>query len=498
MAFVKSILLVTVDCLRADRCGFMGCPRPITPFLDGLAAESFVVPNAIAAGVPTYYSLPAIMASRYPLAMGREVVGLAAGEKNLAEVFKESGYSTAFFGAGNPYISARFGYDQGFDTFRDFLDDSLSPSSTPAGEPKSAWVGSLNRMLTNVTRKTPGIRGAYDELYFQYCQRQASANCSLDSLRRFPTADVIVDQARNWLASVGNDPFFLWLHFMDPHSPYYPTEKGLELAGAKALTASRARYLNTYWNRYEIGSKRLRRYRDEIIELYEAGIRWVDAQLLRLIDSLRRFKRWEDCIFAVTADHGEQFLEHEGRYHAPSLGEELIHVPLLLRIPSVKKKAVSDQPLSHLHLAPTLLAACGLPVPKEFQGQSLWQQLQQGTAWSEPAISECVAACMSPFDAEQRRGSRLLSVRETQYKLVLNFETGTEQLLDLEKDPEERCPLPNTAARPERRRLFESALAHLRRANDRQTSEYYLRTRARDVGMNFAQSAEIASRGAVA
>ncbi|MGA6979938.1 MAG: sulfatase-like hydrolase/transferase, partial [Candidatus Sulfotelmatobacter sp.] len=90
----KSLILVTVDCLRADHCGFMGYPVPTTPFLDRLAAQSFVFPNALVAGVPTYYSFPAILASRYPLALGREMLGLAPRETNLASVLKNAGYQT--------------------------------------------------------------------------------------------------------------------------------------------------------------------------------------------------------------------------------------------------------------------------------------------------------------------------------------------------------------------------------------------------------------------
>src|SRR5580658_1386383 len=127
----KSIVLVTVDCLRADHVGFMGYERPTSPFLDSLASESFVVPTAIVSGVPTYYSFPAILASRYPLALGREVLGLAPEEKNLASALRESGYATAFFGAANPYLSSRYGYDFGFDAFHDFLNGGLAlPSAS--------------------------------------------------------------------------------------------------------------------------------------------------------------------------------------------------------------------------------------------------------------------------------------------------------------------------------------------------------------------------------
>jgi arylsulfatase A-like enzyme len=497
MALPKSIVLITVDCLRADHCGFMGYPLPTTPFLDGLAGESFVFPAAIAAGVPTYYSLPAIMASRYPLAVGREVLGLAPEEKTLASTLKENGYATAFFGAGNPYLSARLGFDSGFDTFRDFLERSpSSPNSGPKMLQSSGWVGSVNRILADASRNIPGIRTAYDELYFQYCQRQAVPVPSFDALRRFPAADVIVDQARTWLVSIGSGPFFLWLHLMDPHAPYYPTDEALSLFASNSITASRARYLNAYWNRLDVGTKRLRRYRDEVIGMYDSGIRWVDAQLSRLVEILRQSKLWENCIFACTSDHGEEFLEHDRRYHAPALVEELIHVPLLLRVPGLRKTPISTSPFSLLDLAPTLLAAIELPIPEEFQGRSRWKDLQEGTSWSDPAIAECIARCTNPYSPEQRRGARLLAVRESRYKLVMKFDAGFEQLFDLETDPEERRPLPSAAAKPERRRLLEAGLAHLRRSSDRESSRCYLRARVREINFNFQEAAKSTSLSA--
>jgi arylsulfatase A-like enzyme len=491
------VILVTVDCLRADHCGFMGYQRPTTPFLDSLAGESFVFPSAIVAGAPTYYSLPAMIASRYPLAIGREVLGLAAEEKNLASSFKEEGYTTAFLGAGNPYLSPRFGYEFGFDTFLDFLDADISllpvhdnTSHDDSFVKRKVWASRVNRMLEGICHKIPGLGAAYDELYFQYCQRGAGSSPeSLDRLRRFPAADEIVEQAKTWLATVGETPFFLWLHFMDPHAPYYPTQEGLEAFGdreVKGLTPSRARYLNAYWNRSDIGCERLRRHRNEVIALYDSGIRWVDVQVCSFVETLRQSKLWENCILAVTADHGEEFLEHGGRYHAPSLAEELIHVPLLLRVPGAPRKVVSINPFSMLHLAPTLLAAAGLPVPTEFQGQSRWRQIQEGSAWSEPAISECIAGSANPFQPEQRRGPRLLAIRDARYKLVFDFNTGSDSLFDLESDPGEQNPLPRATAKPERRRLLETARVHLQRSSARQISKAYLRARLREIGMNLS------------
>jgi arylsulfatase A-like enzyme len=484
----KSLLLVTVDCLRADHCGFMGYPRPTTPFLDALAAESFVFPTAMVAGVPTYYSFPAILASRYPLALGREVVGLAVRESNLASTFHDDGYATAFFGAANPYLSPQFGYDFGFDTFCDFLDHDVAPASNAVDESAHATVtGNLNRALAGVAHKIPLLRAVYDEVYFQYCQRWASAQ-SFDQLRRFPAADVIVDHAQSWLASVAERPFFLWLHFMDPHAPYYPTEKALEMLG-ESLTPDRTSYLNESWNRSDIAIRRLRRYRRDAITLYDAGIRWADTQLSRLAETLRRTGLWENCILAFTADHGEEFLDHNGRYHPPSLSEELIHVPLMVRVPEATKREVSKEPFSLLHLAPTLLDAAGSPIPADFQGVSHWVKIKTGGSWSESAIAECIAGCTNPFRADRLRASRLLAIREAKYKLVLKFDTYSEDFFDLEADPMERSPLPDHIAKPERRRLLEAAVAHLKQSSHPRDSESFLRTRLREFALHPSNAA---------
>src|SRR5271157_2031784 len=487
MGIQKSIVLVTVDCLRADHVGFMGYERPTTPFLDSLAAESFVFPAAIVAGAPTYYSFPAILASRYPLSLGRDALGLAPGEPTLASVLKQAGYATASFAAANAYISSRFGYEQGFDTFRDFLDDEPAPLS---GENVNAatgngWASRLNRKLQQARPALGPLGILYDELYFQYCQRTTSVPNSLDTLRRFPAADVIVDQACQWMVSV-EGPFFLWLHLMDPHSPYYPKDEALTLLGCGPVRPFRARYLNSYWNRSDLGPRRLARHRNQVVALYDAGIRWVDAQMARLIETIREAGRWDSCIFAFTADHGEEFLDHGGRYHPPSrLMEELIHVPLLLRVPGNAKREVAQSPFSLIHLAPTLLDAAQVPIPSEFQGSSYWPQVREGQSYDAVAISECVAGCTNPFRPGNRLGPRVLSVREARYKLTLHFDPREEHLYDLEADPGEHAPLAVTSSKPVRRRLLEIAHAHLQRSIGQRDLEARTQVRLRDLQLEW-------------
>ncbi len=488
----KSVLLITVDCLRADHAGFMGYGRETTPFLDGLARESFVFPAAITGGAPTYYSFPSILASRYPLALGRDQLGLAPGEPNLASILKGAGYATAAFCAGNPYLSKRFGYEQGFDCFQDFLAADVGALTNASPEPSEngGWAGALNRKLATWAHRLGPAGMIYDEMYFQYCQRWASSEAgSLDEQRRFPAADVLVGEALSWLAGIGDTPFFLWLHFMDPHSPYYPKEAGVALMGDRPSKPFRARYLNSYWNRTDIGAQRLSRFCDEIVQLYDAGIRWVDEQLSRLVEGLRKSKRWDDCIFSFTADHGEEFLDHGGRYHPPDgLNEELIHVPLLLRVPGTTATALPRAPFSHLHLAPTVLDAVGVPAPASFQGHTCWAQLREGKEWATAAISECVAGCTNPFRAETRLGPRVLAVREARYKLVLHFNPPEERLYDLDADPREQSPLPAGAETTIRRRLLEMARDHLRSSVAQRDAQAALRARLRELQLEWAAS----------
>ncbi len=480
----KSIVLVTVDCLRADHVGFMGYGHRTTPFLDSLAKESFVFPTAIVAGAPTYYSFPAILASRYPLALGRDVIGLGRDEPTLATVLKQAGYATAAFGGANPYLSSRFGFDNGFDTFHNFLQEGeelTPPTARTAGRTAGNFPARLNRNLHQVASALGPLGVLYDELYFRYCQGITPPAKSMDALRRFPAADVIVDHACKWLSSIGDAPFFLWLHLMDPHAPYYPKEEALALLEREPITPSRARYLNSYWNRSDLDARRLARQREDVIGLYDAGIRWADEQVARLIATLRGSNAWENCIFAFTADHGEEFLDHGGRYHPPGVAEELIHVPLLVRVPAVAKQKVGNSPFSLLHLGPTLLDAADLPAPGDFRGQSHWRALQQGERFDDFAISECVADCTNPFRRENRSGSRVLSVRENRFKLVLHFDRAVENFYDLEADPGESSLLSATAQKPARRRLLEIAREHLQQSLERRDWKARLQARLREL-----------------
>ena len=471
----RSLILITVDCLRADRVATSPNQRAITPFLDSLADESLIFRNAYASGIPTYYSLPAVMASRYPLALGRDVIGIAPGECTIATELKESGFQTGAFVAGNPYISPEQGYSSGFDVFRNFLSaEDVELDSLDL--PEQSLRGRANQLVSKTCHNLPGLGAAYDEIYFQYCQRAVrNDGASFDDLRRFPSADVIVDCAIAWLQQNSAAPFFLWLHLMDPHAPYYPKAEALQEMGS-ALDSSAARRLNSLWAREGVSSRRLLKTRDSVQCLYDAGVRWADREIGRLAKRLVELNLWDQCALAVTADHGEEFLDHGGKFHAPvNLHEELIRVPLLMRVPGHTQCRDVKNPIGLIDLAPTLFDALDIPAPASFRGRSCWQKLKDGQEWDWPVFTECTYGCTNPFRAETRFAPRLLSVRRGEYKLVMNFAAGSEQLFKVTSDPLEASPLPVGVAGEARKQLFESAKKHVAKSS-----------KARDLDLRFA------------
>ena len=492
----RSLIVITIDCWRADHAGFLGYGRPTTPFLDSLASQSFVFQNAVAAGIPTYYSLPTILASRYPLAPGRDLLGLAPDESTTSSVLQKSGFATAAFSAANPYLSARFGYAYGFDVFRDFLDSGTLEFAGEQGiQSQSTTAPGLrnraNRFLSQAFHAVASLGTAYDELYFQYCQKVGCRKEeSLDALRRFPAADVIVDHAIAWLNDNSHDRFFLWLHLMDPHAPYFPRREALELMGDGKVSATQARYLNSYWGRADLTAKRLQKKRDDTVALYDAGVRWADEQIRRLTEKLVDLNLWNQCALAVTADHGEEFLDHGGRFHLPlRLSEELVHVPLLLRVPEFAHGGNIEPPLSLIDLAPTLLDILEIPSPADFRGRSCWDQIVEKRPWDRPVLTECVRECNNPFRPENRMGSRILAVRKGSHKLVVDFAAGVEQLFDLNLDPLENNPLPMRTAKPVRRALLECARKHVAESHKSRDSDRRLGSQLRELRLEWAHSA---------
>ncbi len=342
------VLLVTVDALRADHLGTYGYARPTSPALDAFAAESVVFEHAYAQAPHSSYSLCSLMASEY--LHDTLDLGLPLPETTLPLALRERGYHTA---------------------------------------------GIYTRGIFH----TDGDRvRAYDERHFDLVHHD---HRSLDADARTDAAIAEIDR----IASHGEPPSFLWVHYFDTHEPY---------------------------RRTEFGTRDMDRYDSEILQ--------VDAEVTRLVREARA-RLTRDVVVVLTADHGEEFRDHGGLYHGTSVYEEQIHVPLIVSAPGVAPRRVVA-PVELVDVAPTLLRLVGAEVPATMRGDDL-RGVMVGSG-----------------DAPRAAVSAVLSKRAIvawPYKLVQDTRFRLVELFDLSRDPRERTNL--AAAEPDRVAELESEVA---------------------------------------
>jgi arylsulfatase A-like enzyme len=145
-------------------------------------------------------------------------------------------------------------------------------------------------------------------------------------------------------------------------------------------------------------------------ELYYGGVRFTDEYIGKVEAHLRGLGIWDDTMIVITADHGEEFMEHGGWWHGTTLYEEQIHVPLLVKWPKGKVGAparVDDHPVRHIDIVPTLLTQAGAPIPAAMQGIDLAVPMAQRSEADRMAYAE-----------EDHEGNVLRSIRTSEWKLI--------------------------------------------------------------------------------
>jgi arylsulfatase A-like enzyme len=423
---VESVLLVTIDALRADHCGFLGYDGATTPFLDSLAAESLVFESAFAAGPGTPSSFASLFSSRYPLEFGG-YEGFSATRPSLPEHVARRGVTTAGIHS-NPYLSRHYGYDRGFDHFEDSFDEAAEP-------------GLLERVKTEA-----GALLSRHETLYRLGRRLFLA--AFDGEKPYVDAARTTDRLLDWFADAP-DRSFAWAHYLDVHGPYHPPEEYLD----RDLPASRVEALN---DRLAAGDGDLSGSELADLEaLYDGELRYVDAELRRLFGTLEERGRLEDTAVVLTADHGEEFMDHGRLGHHPRLYDELVHVPLLVWLPPGARREpdasmpptgrVSGQ-VSLLDVAPTVTDLLGVEVAPRFGGRSALRES------GHPVVSE-VSNPHGVLKIDERFRRR--SVRDEGWKLVVG--PDGEELYDLETDPDELDDL--RGARPDRAAELRETLA---------------------------------------
>ena len=408
-----SVVLCVIDTLRADHLGAYGDERGLTPHLDALARESVVFESASAPAPWTLPSVASILTSTFPCEHATVVDGdrIPDATPTLAELLRDAGYQTASF-FESPYAGSMSGLDRGFAQAEQNFDTG---------------------------RKTAGQR--IDELL--------------------------------------PGPFFLYVHTTDPHDPYHESHLGPAFAGGhearQAINGDlqRLRSLTRAdWSaKREIGStdnsadqqramQSLRERREDILLLYAKDVAQADERLGTLVAALKERGLFEDTLFILVSDHGEEFDEHGGWQHDHSAYEELLHVPLLVHLPGGRGAGTRVvTPVSGVDLAPTILDVAGVPAPEGLRGRSLLTLASGATRADEAAPIRVTGMRINrkkfSRSVREARGDHNLVARQGPWKSIWNIDTGTIELYRLSDDPSEDHDL--AKREPQRARAMQRA-----------------------------------------
>ena len=401
------VLLLSCDTLRADRLGVYGYEREVSPRLDALAADGAVFEAAYSTAPMTQPSVSSLMTGRLP-----EHIGVARG--NLRRLPAEV----------------------------ETLAERLSREGVDTAAVISNWV--LRRSPGASPGTSGGAESGVAQGFAHFDDRMEAREMNREAFERL--APDTTDAAIAWLERADLErPFFLWVHYQDPHGPYTPPRKlaqkfaqppGNEPPLEAGRTVLGAGQLPSY--QVLAGERRPSVYRD----LYDAEIRYFDRELGRLLDWLDQRELLDTSYVLFTSDHGESLGEHDFWFcHGENVHREQVRVPLIVRAPLAGPAAGRGAPRGRIAAAaslidvwPTVLEAFGFdpgPVP----GRSLLQPLPDDRVAGQSLVP---------------RGdhTRWWAVSDGRYRAVWNEQTPTPRLFDVLADPGEQRDL--AAGDPER------------------------------------------------
>ena len=394
-----NIILITVDCLRPDHLHCYGYKRNITPNIDNLAKSGILFKSAFSNAPYTSYSMPSFISSSFP-----PVVEIP--KETIASILKKYGYATASFNPNTIILSKAAGggkIRKGFDTFDLML--PLTYQYRISFEFSRQTIMSFFRFYFN---KNGWIHNTVYIIYEKLLRSVPKLMYPKFHLYT-PTANQINRQAIQWIEKQ-KTPFFLWLHYMDVHEPYFPPNpKNLNEV---YYLISKYRDFPNMLTKQEI---------EKLQDLYDLEIEYVDKAVTSFLDELKKLNDYDDSIIIISADHGDAFGEHDTLGHGgkfkPQLYDEFLRVPLIIHGTKEKGKTINKQ-VQLLDLGPTICNLANIPIPPTFFGQSVFDSSHRGI------IANC---------------STSIAYRTEHFKLIINkYDNEENELYNLKDDPNEK------------------------------------------------------------
>lgn len=378
-------ILITVDTLRADVLSVYDGEAPETPSFEALAEESVVFDRARSDSSWTLPSLASLLTGLPSLSLrvGRGSDVLPLEVPTLAERFRDAGYYTAAV-AQNPLLDPRLNYFQGFEEYA--LIEELNPEQE-----------SLGREILQAL------------LPAQY---------------RASSTEGVTAVAEQWLQRNHGRDFFLWIHYYDPHVPYAPPPAYMPHGEAPPRIGSNF----NLQDRVRRGLRLTGEERDWAKKLYLAEVEYIDSHIGRLVSLLRELGVYDDALIALTSDHGEEFWEHGRFEHGHSLYDEVLRVPLFIKLPGSTATGRVETPVSNRFVAPTFLEAAGLEINDRCSNPPSLSGLWRGASGEE--FGPYTATSTMYYD-------ELHAILAGNLKLIRSATGGRDELYDLAADPGE-------------------------------------------------------------
>jgi arylsulfatase A-like enzyme len=455
-----NVVLISIDTLRADHLGSYGDAHGLTPHLDQLARDGLSFDQAMSASPWTLPAMASLFTGLYPrhhgagvITNGRTPLGrsaLPSGSWTLTTALQEQGYRTHAV-VTSPYLALRYGFGNGFDSYENVTIES------------EAFLSFAD---------TTAVR------LFDWVRPDLIIGDRGESVSR---------RAQRWLATVESDrPFFLWLHYIDPHPPYsragatrHKSMRGDLSFGMEDAHASTIALTSPDVARLRSGEIRLNAEEKEAVrELYRAEVASVDSAVGLVLDTLREQGLQDDTLVVCVADHGEEFWEHGSVEHGHTVYEELVRVPLLMRWPGHLPAGRHVAPLVRvIDIVPTVLDLLGLPQPARLDGASM------AAVWNGTEAAPRSALVENLLFAEER-----VALRTADEKYI-RWDSGREEVYDLRNDPQELRDVAAITGTAEPLRLVYAELERDREKTARPVTAPVLdeRTRAALRALGYAQ-----------
>ena len=388
------VLLISIDTLRPDHLSCYGYEHETSPHIDRLAGEGVLFENHISSSSWTLPAHTALFTSLPDFVHGvtdSRSTALAPAFTTLAERFQRAGWQTAGFFSG-PYLHPSFGLAQGFDSY----ENCTGYAEDFEGREVEDWAFDRELMLDS---------------------------------HRDVTGERVLESVTTWLEQREAGPFFAFVHLWDPHFDFVPPAPWDEHFDPEYSGEVDGR--DFYYDNDRYGPSIAPRDLQHVLALYDGEIRWTDSIVGRLLDRLEAMGLAPDTVVALTSDHGTEFFEHEWKSHRSSLFDELVRIPLVLRVPGQLPAGARVQAQTRaIDLGPTLLELAGLEGPDDVLGESLLRLVDKGRGSGRDALCE--------LDGDW---VRLRCLRTKRGKLVHDLERHSFQLFDLKSDPGERRPI---------------------------------------------------------